>query len=255
MDFAPGVRDFDKANVDRLVNIFRLEGCQRDDPPHFVPGLIARESLGPEWQQLLEPQRLSLPTSVVLRCLHGKHRILAAREVLPPHEQWWNVALYDDALPDILSANLVEQYKNELRFSDGDVFRSYRQAQMAENELNMRRWEARLSETKLRNLRQIENAHHGGIVRALDALLPLPGLWQDFHLGSWNRVLPMHIWQVVLHQMLDGTHILNRSTGNFEISRKLTSSVDIYSGWTTRYLRDTTDRVHSPTSGSVTVSL
>ena len=96
MDFAPGVRDFDKANVDRLVNIFRLEGCQRDDPTHFVPGLIAREHLGPEWQQLLEPQRLSLPTSVVMRCLHGKHRILAAKEVLPPHEQWWNVALYDE---------------------------------------------------------------------------------------------------------------------------------------------------------------
>jgi len=96
VDFAPGVRDFDKANVDRLVNIFRLEGCQRDDPTHFVPGLIAREHLGPEWQQLLEPQRLSLPTSVVMRCLHGKHRILAAKEVLPPHEQWWNVALYDE---------------------------------------------------------------------------------------------------------------------------------------------------------------
>jgi len=126
---------------------------------------------------------------------------------------------------------------------------------MAENELNMRRWEARLSETKLRNLRQIENAHHGGVVRALDALLPLSGLWQDFHLGSWNRVLPMHIWQVVGLQILDGTRILTLLAGDFEISRKLTSSVDIYSGWTSRYLRDTTDRVHSPTSGSITVSL
>ncbi|KAK0302271.1 hypothetical protein LTR82_017932 [Friedmanniomyces endolithicus] len=77
---------------------------------------------------------------------------------------------------------------------------------MAENELNMRRWEARLSETKLRNLRQIENAHHGGVVRALDALLPLSGLWQDFHLGSWNREILKYLGSLlrVWTYILDG---------------------------------------------------
>ena len=141
-------------------------------------------------------------------------RVLAAREFFPPRDQWWNVALYDSsqfqwaehqsttltriALPPSTYVQLVQEYKNDLHFSDGDIFRYYRQAQKADNEQCMRRWEARLSESKLRNLLQIEKAHHGRVIQALDTLLPLQGIWQDFHLGAFNRILPMHTWQVVL---------------------------------------------------------
>jgi len=95
MSFEPGIRDFDNANVARLLKIFRLEGCHRSDPSHFIPALVTKDILGPGWQQGLQPQLLSLPVSVNLRCLHGKHRILAAKQYFPYIEQWWNVALYE----------------------------------------------------------------------------------------------------------------------------------------------------------------
>lgn len=113
-----------------------------------------------------------------------------------------SIALTIPALPESDRLHLIEEYKNELQFSDGDIFRYYRQAQKSHNERSMRQWESRLSESKLRNLLQIEKAHHGSIAEALDALLPLPGIWQDFHLGSFNRVLPMHVWQVINAQQL-----------------------------------------------------
>jgi hypothetical protein len=49
---------------------------------------------------------------------------------------------------------------------------------------------------KIRNIGQLEKADHGRVIGVLDTLLPYIGLWQDFHLGALNRILPLHVWEV-----------------------------------------------------------
>ena len=97
---------FDPSNVSRLVNIFKLEGCARLDPDHHVPVVIHESQLKSALGQshaseadLLkplqtEPPELFFPSGFTLTCLHGQHRIAAAREFLLPGDQWWIVDLY-----------------------------------------------------------------------------------------------------------------------------------------------------------------
>lgn len=100
-------------------------------------------------------------------------------------------------MPESARQSLVEHYANEARFSDGDVYRFYRIAQDANDQKAVKKWLARISASKKRNLMQLERSDHGRVVKAFDALIPFVGLWQDFQLGSLNRILPMRVWQVL----------------------------------------------------------
>lgn len=93
--FEPGVRDYDKKNVARLRDIFKTEGCQREIPEHFIPAIIDRSMLDSAWQKCERPSELLLPAGYIVRCLHGKHRVLASKESLPYRDQWWILNLYD----------------------------------------------------------------------------------------------------------------------------------------------------------------
>lgn len=86
--------------VARLTSVFESD-CDRADLSHSVPAIIdievLQEALTISGLNLLaeEPTRLlRLPAGVKLRCLHGLQRLLAAEQALPPHDQWWPVALY-----------------------------------------------------------------------------------------------------------------------------------------------------------------
>ena len=98
-------------NVERLRNIFAIEGCHRLEPTHRIAALISRQEL-----QLLERDSnlsqtallhsnadaesdlpmLIMPTGMRLRVLHGQHRLEAARKFLPSKDAWWAVDLYLD---------------------------------------------------------------------------------------------------------------------------------------------------------------
>lgn len=95
MAFESGVRNFDAANVARLLRVFKTGGCDRDDPLHSIPALVRKDRLSSSSRSDLA-QQLSVPPGVPLLCLHGKHRVLAAKEFYPPKDQWWSVALYNE---------------------------------------------------------------------------------------------------------------------------------------------------------------
>lgn len=95
--FVSGVRDVDEKNVARLRLIFKTEGCQREDSAHVIPALIAKAELDQTWLTSNRPAEIPLSPDQTLLCLHGKHRVLAAKEVLPLRDQWWTLALYDDS--------------------------------------------------------------------------------------------------------------------------------------------------------------
>lgn len=100
-------RDVDRKNVERLKRIFKRQGCLRLSPSNHVPAIISERDLevalqcsGKTLENLLDsaqdtPVKLELPPGYMLECLHGQHRILAARQILEPaKEEWWTVDLY-----------------------------------------------------------------------------------------------------------------------------------------------------------------
>lgn len=106
-DWERGTRPLDPKNVARLAKIFDLEGCFRREPEHYVPALInlqaleealtlANHNAGELFAVTEEP--VSLPLSNSLICLHGRHRLEAAKQYLEVGDKWWVVDLYLDGL-------------------------------------------------------------------------------------------------------------------------------------------------------------
>ncbi|KFY22991.1 hypothetical protein V493_06178 [Pseudogymnoascus sp. VKM F-4281 (FW-2241)] len=63
-----------------------------------------------------------LPLGFQRRCLYGRHRVLAAREVLPPQERWWTVDIYLIDVNDELKKALIEEHSNEQLPSDSEIY-------------------------------------------------------------------------------------------------------------------------------------
>lgn len=97
-----GVDELDRDNVRRLVKVFKLEGCNRLNPVHFIPGsvsadvlhvLLGHSNLTMEDLRSSQPRMLHLPPGAQIECLQGKHRVAALGESRNIHP-WWTVRLY-----------------------------------------------------------------------------------------------------------------------------------------------------------------
>jgi len=107
-------REPDKNNVERLRNLFRGEGgCRRLDLRNHIPAVISQpqleaaiEASGTSAERLLEDARdgypeLDFPPGYRLECLHGRHRTLAAAQVLPLEDRRWTVDLYLEGMTSL----------------------------------------------------------------------------------------------------------------------------------------------------------
>lgn len=98
---ANGHRQEDRRNVDRLVQVFRIEGCDRAEEKHFIRGYVDQTELPlPLPQQkpraFTNENVASIPRlQIKVRCNEGLHRILAARQYLEEGDQWWVIRLFD----------------------------------------------------------------------------------------------------------------------------------------------------------------
>lgn len=92
---SPKLRAVDEKNVTRLAKIFLTEGCFRNDKKNFAQVLVDPNQL--EMVQLqditYDEQTTVMFPPKSLECLHGWHRLLAAR-CLPFDEHWWPVDIY-----------------------------------------------------------------------------------------------------------------------------------------------------------------
>jgi hypothetical protein len=102
LQFSSSVRPLDQKIVHALKRDFRAEGCLQHQKCCSIPALITESDfsailehlrLTPEALKIAEPQP-EIPSAVQLECLHGQHRISAARDFLPLSEHWWLVDLY-----------------------------------------------------------------------------------------------------------------------------------------------------------------
>jgi hypothetical protein len=100
-------RTFDPDNVARLKTLFCDEGIKRKNKENRIDILLSQANFqealynsGLSEKDLIEhsPQELPLikmPLGTV-RYLHGHHRLVAAKQLLPQKDQWWGINIYLD---------------------------------------------------------------------------------------------------------------------------------------------------------------
>ena len=217
-------RELNRKNVDRLKKCFRKEGCRRLEVENHIPATIDESRLqeavtasGFRSNDLLTNQRegypeLKLPPSYRLTCLHGQHRIQAAREVLAQRNAWWAVDLYVtgravlDKLPrhlltlasldtsDELKTVLIEEYSNQEPPSDGEIYYKIRLYDREGSLLFKNRWEAFLSDYGRRCLDQITKRDI--LSSAVDALVAIPGLRPGLRFSSISKAISKKCYEV-----------------------------------------------------------
>jgi hypothetical protein len=119
-------RAFDPSHVDRLKNVFQQDACARSDPCNFISAVIDDDTLDQAIIQsstTVEALRsetktpfLLLPNGYRLRCLYGRHRVEAAKEVLFPGDTWWSVTLYHDSKLKVSYSGLLVSANREKAF-------------------------------------------------------------------------------------------------------------------------------------------
>lgn len=100
-------REWDEENITRLKRSFReANGCDRLDIANHIPATIDEQQLtsaladsGLSAERLLAGPRDGYPeleflVGYRLNCLYGRHRVLAAAEVLSRGDRRWTVDLY-----------------------------------------------------------------------------------------------------------------------------------------------------------------
>ncbi|GFF50438.1 hypothetical protein IFM46972_09044 [Aspergillus udagawae] len=184
----PLPRDLDPKNLDRLREIFRKNRCRRLDVDNHVPAIVSQGDLADALRNANVSERALLtndPHQLLqlrfaagqLRALHGRHRVQAGAEVLPPADRWWTVDLYLDEIGEELRTSLVEEYANQKKPTDGEIYRKIQQYEGEGNEAFRQRWFVRLSRSNQERLDQLDNRRNRRLRLAFDRLLPIPGLW------------------------------------------------------------------------------
>ena len=250
-------RQLDPKNVARLLGIFKLEGCRRLEPQNHVPALISRTSLnalleyvpgGLSSLNLHDETPVHVDPNHDLTCLHGRHRIEAAKKYLHPDDKWWIVDLYADGKMSprsepatlIMASDLGETEVNELReeysnaknFFDGDIFRHLRRAHLAGNTSAKARWLSKLSKTKIRDIgllekRAAKDPQTQHLQSALDELLPFTGLWPALQIGTFHRLLSLRCPEVSF-PIRWSRRLLITCPGNDEVSDTDQTYMGIY---------------------------
>lgn len=90
-----------------------------------------------------------------------------------------------------------EGFEHVQPYSDGTIFRKVRDHSRARRTLEAQSWLARLSRTKRRDYAQLlRQKKFSPLLKAFDSLLPFEGLWYDFKLGTFHRLLTMRCTEV-----------------------------------------------------------
>lgn len=105
LEFLHPTRQIDRKTIRQLIRDFDGEGCIREEPSHRIPIIADNSILQAALEKLSltaetfraqadHPPVLELGSGVKLECLHGQHRILAAKEHLAASQWWWIVDIY-----------------------------------------------------------------------------------------------------------------------------------------------------------------
>ncbi|OCT52720.1 hypothetical protein CLCR_09503 [Cladophialophora carrionii] len=200
----------DSAKLKRLINIFALSGCQRLDENHRIRVLLTEDEHR-KLTHIISPQSLSEPALPLidlgdgrLTYLHGRHRLAACQSVMPPWDQWWGVDFYlRSKISNRLQIEHLVHFDNTQPYNDGVIFREIC-AWSRDNSERRKLWLSRLAPnpSKLRDLQQLlRQPRQSSLLEAFVSLFPLDGLWQDFRIGTFHRILTMHCTEELTHYL------------------------------------------------------
>lgn len=93
-------------NVARLMQIYKFENCLRIEKKHRIVVTIDDKILKKMFRkfalinaQLMQRQKffeLKFDATVILHCLHDKHRVATTKKIFIVDDKWWVVDLYND---------------------------------------------------------------------------------------------------------------------------------------------------------------
>lgn len=86
-----------------------------------------------------------------------------------------------------LKTCLIEEYSNEEKPTDGEIYRKIRQYHFQRNLSFERRWWTRLTPHRTKNLKQL--FRHDELTAAFDALLDIPGLWDGMRISTLHKMM------------------------------------------------------------------
>jgi hypothetical protein len=215
----------DPKHVDRVIWIFRKEGCRPLEVGHHIPAVVDQHQLNAALDDARRKGRWtadSLPTSYAavitkkgypeldfpggIECLRGRHRIQAAKECREVTEEWWIVDLYPPDISDGLRTLLVDGYTREEKPSDGKIYRKIREYQYlpgsTDNSMSPalctsfeHRWWACLHPSAAQKLRRL--FRRPALAAAFDALQRSPGIFDaGMMIGTLHKVLATNCYEV-----------------------------------------------------------
>lgn len=195
----------DPEHVEHIKRIFRKEGCRRLQVRRHIPAVVDQHRLDVALEDAQRKGRWktgTLPSNVAtidtqdgypelefpggIECLHGRHRIQAGREWLPPTEKWWIVDLYLSGISYELKKLLVEEYANEEKPCDGEIYRKIWEYKLLPGEVDSKvspttclslemRWWARFHKSREKKLRSF--FRNPTLPAGFTALVRIPGLF------------------------------------------------------------------------------
>ena len=83
-----------------------------------------------------------------------------------------------------MQTTLSEEYSNEEKPSNGEIYRKVWQYEREGNVYFKKRWKARLSDHGRRGLQQLRDHGDGELAAAFDSLLDIPGLWDGMRIST-----------------------------------------------------------------------
>ena len=119
-DLPDNPRQISEKNAVRLLNRFELHQCDRLEPRNYVSAFIPLDkvpSIPPAYKLYDEPQFLSPDCPLI--CVHGQHRLLAARLYLEASDRWWVANIYSNGSLLILCLRLLTRVRHFKRGCKG----------------------------------------------------------------------------------------------------------------------------------------
>lgn len=108
-----------------------------------------------------------------------------------------------------LKDSLRDEYSNARNSFDGDIYYRIRTAHLQAQRGEKRKWLARLSKSKQRDVLHLEgraespkNPEMHQFSEQLDLLIPFRGLWPAFQIGTFHRLLSIRCPQVSILSIL-----------------------------------------------------
>ncbi|KAL5350969.1 hypothetical protein ACLOAV_004542 [Pseudogymnoascus australis] len=199
LSFPNPIRPIDPKLVKVLKRNFKGEGCLQQDSAFSLPAIIDDNSLTLALRELgisadrfkadsiLSPAKFELPHNIQVACLHGQHRVAAAKQLLGSGNKWWLVDIYGQGLDDKARQLLREGRTYSTNYTDGEIFCQIILCRFQNKREEAARWRARITANKEVDLSRL--LKRWTIINALESIIQFRGYWNAFHLGSLDILL------------------------------------------------------------------